>query len=75
VRAIGRQRRDELARAALGVPVAVGIGPGAARCRVFVVGDGVGHAAVEQPALDAMAAPAAAGVGRLAVDAQAAVGD
>ena len=57
VRAIGGQGGDELARAALGVPLAVGIGPGAARRRVLVVGDGVGHAAVEQQAFDAMALP------------------
>ena len=75
VRAIGGQGGDELARAALGVPVAVGIGPGAARRRILVVGDGVGHAAVEQQALDAMALPAPAGVGRCAVDRKAAVGD
>src|SRR5262245_66538087 len=73
--AIGREGGDELARAALGIPVAVGIRPGAAGRRVLVVGDGVGHAAVEQQAFDAMALPRAAGVGRRAVEGEAAVGD
>src|SRR5262249_36864127 len=75
MRAIGGQGGDELACAALGVPRAVGVGPGAASLRGLVVGDGVGHAAVEQPALDLVAAPAAAGVGRRPVDAERAVLD
>ncbi len=75
VRAIGGQGSDELARVALGIPFAVGIGPGATGRRVLVVGDGVGHAAVEQQSFDAMALPAAPGIGRHAIDREAAVGD
>src|SRR4029077_4757429 len=73
VRAVRRQGGNEFAGAALGIPVAVGIRPGTARRRVLVVGDGVGHAAVEQQAFDAMALPAPARVGRRAVDREAAV--
>ena len=62
-------------RAALGVPVAVGVSPGAAGRGVLVVGDGVGHAAVEQQALYAMALPASPGIGWRAVDREAAVSD
>src|SRR5262249_49865361 len=73
--AIGGGGGDELAGAALGVPRTIGVGTGGARRRVVIVGDGVGHAAVEQQSLYSMAAPATAGIGRCSVDAKRAVLD
>ena len=60
---------DELARVAVGVPLAgVGIVPLRARLVVQVVEDPLHHPRVEQEPLDLLAVPGAALVRRLAVD-------
>ena len=60
---------EELARVALRVPAAgVGVGPAADRLGVQVVEDALHQPGVEQQALDPLAVPGPACVGRLAVD-------